>query len=134
MQCARPASFAPGRGNPAGPGQGVGRTPRRSRHRVPTMGGGGGFEWAARSGWRLRLAGLAGAVRGWDLSAEVPIRKLYREVERFGKGKTQPCPPPPVRVSHETRRICARRRVLCAAPPFQVCCWEAGGQQPVALG
>lgn len=122
LQCARSASFAPGRGNPAEPGKGVGRVPRRSRHRVPTGDSSGWPGPVQGSGW------LCSRGRCDAGTSEVPIRKLRRAVQRFGKGKTQPCPPPPARVSNEAHRICARRRWLCAAPPFQACCWGAGGR------
>ena len=92
----RVGEFRPGERQPRGAREGGGQGAAALLAPGPDQ----GFEWATRSGRRLRLAGLAGAVRGWDPGVEVPTRKLRREVERFGKGKTEPYPPPPARVFH----------------------------------
>lgn len=131
LQSARPASFAPGRGTPAEPGDAV----RRAAGGAPGSPQ-GEVKFGSR---RLRLtARLQGAGRRErkERRREAPTpgpRRLRRNFVVKSKGsekkKHQSHAPPPARVSHAARRLCAQASLPSAAPPE-----SAAGQDGDACG
>lgn len=82
------ASFDPGRGAPAEPGDGVGRADRAPRSPPDAKLAAGPGEAPARWACGGRRGRGRSGRGGSNLGAEAPTRKLRGEVERFGKGKT----------------------------------------------
>ena len=123
-QCAGSASFAPGRGNPAEPGKGVGRAPRRSWHRVPTRGSSGRPGPVGGSGWLGSRGRCEAGTRAWRC-----LRGNFAGKSRGSeKGKQSPTRPLPPASSTRRAEFAPSLGFCVQRPLFQVCYWGAGEQ------